>query len=402
MTERDVIITKVTELYVGILGRAPDYAGLQYWVDQILNDTLSLENTRASFASPNQAEYWNIYGGLSNGELVDAIYSNYLERAPDVDGRAYWIDELNTDSVAADQMINAIINAVQDTGATNPQTLIDAQVLENKVAAAITFVTAAKDITVDASFITQAQAAVSEVSSDSASVTSATAATESYVDSQPAAISGTYVAELGAEHSATLTFFSNGAYVQIQNVADGDMDKDGFEVGSWTFDTDSSLLNITVDVDTNGGAGVTDGPGSVSLSASFTHSDLTVEFEDGTLVMPKLVGNEDKPEVGSWLALYMSDDGSIQEGFAITNFFTNGLFTALDYDFSDVTGRFVTAGSYTFGDEQLSGFDITAWTDASSDPEGFTEAMVANIDDTLIMSGVDEYGSWSDVLYSIA
>ncbi|OUS03869.1 hypothetical protein A9Q90_07980 [Gammaproteobacteria bacterium 54_18_T64] len=206
MTERDTVITEVTELYAGILGRAPDYAGLNYWVKQILSGALSLENTRASFASPDQAEYWDIYGGLSNGELVEAIYSNYLERAPDVDGRAYWIDELDTARIAADQMINAIINAVQESGATNPQTLIDAQVLENKVAAAITFVTAAKDITADAGFITQAQAAVNEVSSDSASVTSADAATASYVDSQPAALSGTSVVELGTEESAALTF----------------------------------------------------------------------------------------------------------------------------------------------------------------------------------------------------
>ncbi|MBL4781099.1 MAG: DUF4214 domain-containing protein [Porticoccaceae bacterium] len=53
MTERDTIITKVTELYVGILGRAPGYAGLNYWVNQTLSGALSLENTRASFASPN-------------------------------------------------------------------------------------------------------------------------------------------------------------------------------------------------------------------------------------------------------------------------------------------------------------------------------------------------------------
>ncbi|MBL4781098.1 MAG: hypothetical protein JKX92_02545 [Porticoccaceae bacterium] len=292
-----------------------------------------------------------MYGGLSNGELVDAIYSNYLERAPDVGGRAYWIDELDTARIAADQMMNAIINVVQESGATNPQTLIDAQVFENKVAAAITFVTAAKDITADASFITQAQAAVNEVSSDSASVTSADAATASYVDSQPAVLSGTYVAELGTEEGAALAFLSDGTYVQVQNVDVSDPDRDGFEVGSWTFDVDNGLLNITVLVDMNGGAGVIDGPGSVSLFASFTNSDLTVEFDDGALVLSKLVADADKPEVGSWLTLYVSDDGSTLEGFAITNFFTRGLFFALEYNLVDVVGSFVTAGSYTFDDE---------------------------------------------------
>ncbi len=68
----------------------------------------------------------------------------------------------------------------------------------------------------------------------------------------------------------------------------------------------------------------------------------------------------------------------------------------------DVAGSFVTAGSYTFDDEQLSRFGFTAWTDTRSDPEGFTEALAANIDGTLTLSGVDEAGSWSGLLYSIA
>ena len=100
------------------------------------------------------------------------IYSNFLERAPDEEGRAYWVKELNGGNITADQMINAIINAVRDTGATNPQTLIDAQVLENKVEAGIAFVSETRGMGVDSDFIIQAQAAVSDVSEDSASVDS--------------------------------------------------------------------------------------------------------------------------------------------------------------------------------------------------------------------------------------
>lgn len=178
---RSEIENKIAELYVGILGRAPDYPGLVYWADQIEQGVLSLENTRASFATPNQAEYWNIYGGLSNAELVDKIYANYLERAPDAEGREYWIGELDSGRVAADQMINAIINAVQDPNATATQTQIDAQVLENKVEAALYFTRQMESVeAITAEYITQAQTAVSDVNEDSATIEASKASTIEY------------------------------------------------------------------------------------------------------------------------------------------------------------------------------------------------------------------------------
>ena len=42
---------KIPELYVGIMGRAADWPGLQYWADQTSAGSFTLENTRAAFTA---------------------------------------------------------------------------------------------------------------------------------------------------------------------------------------------------------------------------------------------------------------------------------------------------------------------------------------------------------------
>jgi len=295
---RDEITEKVTELYVGILGRAADYAGLQYWVDQIEAATLSLENTRASFATQDQSEYWTIYGGLTNGALVDTIYSNYLERAPDTEGRAYWVGELDAGSINPDQMINAIINAVQDPEASAEQTLIDAQVLSNKVAAAIYFTTQTEsvDATTDG-FIQQAQSIVADVNEDAASVTAANSISDSYAESavepSPAnSLIGTWnLSDPGdPDDDMTFTFNSDGTYTQWEtggsSVTDGptlitDSDNptgyQGTETGTYTWDEDSGTLTV-LDIisDNNGDWGLSDDAGGGTLHIDIVGEVMTI------------------------------------------------------------------------------------------------------------------------------
>lgn len=179
---RQEIESKVAELYVGILGRAPDYPGLSYWAENIEQGLLSLEDTRAAFATQDQAEYWDIYGGLSNSELVDKIYENFLEREPDVDGKAYWVEKLDSGLVQADHMINVIISAVQDPNATAAQTLIDAQVLANKVEAGLYFTQKMQNVTeVDSNYINQAQSSVGSVNNESSTVSASKLASDLFV-----------------------------------------------------------------------------------------------------------------------------------------------------------------------------------------------------------------------------
>jgi hypothetical protein len=176
-----VIEIKIHELYVGILGRAADRPGMDYWLDEINSGTLTLENTRASFTHPDQAEYTEIYGGLDNSQLVTATYENFLERAPEFAGLQYWVEELDNSRVNPDQMINAVINAVRDTDATGEQVAKDLATLENKIEAAQYFTAQTQEYSFDAAYREMARAVVASVTDDPETLAQAKAMVDEYV-----------------------------------------------------------------------------------------------------------------------------------------------------------------------------------------------------------------------------
>jgi len=167
VSDEDLLVD-IQQLYIGILGRAADQPGLDYWFNEISTGSLTLENTRASFT--HQVEYDQLYGDLDNSALVTEIYQNFLERSPDKEGLAYWVSELDSGSVNPDQLVNALINAVEDPAATSDQALIDKSVLNNKVTAAEYFTATFSDQTVGDNYLLVAESSVSEVNSNSGSV----------------------------------------------------------------------------------------------------------------------------------------------------------------------------------------------------------------------------------------
>jgi hypothetical protein len=236
----------VQELYIGILGRAADYAGLKYWTDAIENGTQSLENTRASFATPNQPEYWNIYGGLSSNSLVDKVYQNFLGRAPDTAGKAYWVSELESGKIGADFFVNAVTNAAKDPAATDPQTLADARVLANKVQAAQYFTNKAQTAEAgNSTFISQAKAAVDTVNADAASVTAANAASDTYAATLPAPSLNAYddhVVDAGG-FAKTATVISLTTDVSgVLGLRYSATDKDNFDYYTFTVPKTGTLI----------------------------------------------------------------------------------------------------------------------------------------------------------------
>jgi RHS repeat-associated protein len=82
--------TIVIPAYQKFLGRAPDAGGLAYWVAQMQNG-LSDERLEAGFIG--SSEYY-VHSGGTNKAWVDNMYLNLLGRAPDAGGEAYWIGQL--------------------------------------------------------------------------------------------------------------------------------------------------------------------------------------------------------------------------------------------------------------------------------------------------------------------
>ena len=99
---------QITQLYVGYFGRAADREGLAFWTAQ-LDAGAALVDIAYSFSQVS--EYQAIYGGLSNGALVDLLYANMFDRVADAEGRAYWIDQLEQGKPSARLVVDMISGA---------------------------------------------------------------------------------------------------------------------------------------------------------------------------------------------------------------------------------------------------------------------------------------------------
>lgn len=83
----------VTRLYFAYFLRIPDYTGLQYWINQ-KKAGVSLASISQNFASSQ--EFRNRYGSLSNSQFVTQVYLNVLHRTPDGAGLTFWTNQLNS------------------------------------------------------------------------------------------------------------------------------------------------------------------------------------------------------------------------------------------------------------------------------------------------------------------
>ena len=89
---------EIQELYVGYFGRAGDPDGVAYWVSRY-NAGMSIADIAQSFSV--QPEAIKLYpfldpdtGGVGVTRFLNSVYQNLFNRSPDVDGLAYWSDQL--------------------------------------------------------------------------------------------------------------------------------------------------------------------------------------------------------------------------------------------------------------------------------------------------------------------
>lgn len=88
----------LVDLYVAYLGRAPDSIGLSYWASELADS--------ASVAAIARQLYHSEEAAQARGEdwtaarQVDGAYQNLLGREADTEGRAFWIDEIESGRLA--------------------------------------------------------------------------------------------------------------------------------------------------------------------------------------------------------------------------------------------------------------------------------------------------------------
>ena len=82
----------IARLYLACFGRGADQAGYTYWVGRRRTGT-PLSSIADAFE--RSREFSNRYGAVTNGQFVDLVYRNVLDRAPDAQGRSFWTGELD-------------------------------------------------------------------------------------------------------------------------------------------------------------------------------------------------------------------------------------------------------------------------------------------------------------------
>ena len=116
---RETIQGKIQLMYIGLLQRAADRAGLAYWSRDFYNG-VSVDGIRASFV-PSE-EFQTFWGDRDRGEFLNALYRIYFNREPDQAGFDYWVSGGGS-GVRVDQLAQTFIDAAG---------VVDQLALENK------------------------------------------------------------------------------------------------------------------------------------------------------------------------------------------------------------------------------------------------------------------------------
>ena len=125
-------IASIQQLYVAYFNRPADAAGLDFWAKQVDNGA-TLDTISATFAAT--PEYKALFAGLSNDQVVNQIYQNLFNRAPDASGLKFWSDKLTDKALTVDNVVAAVAASAQQDPAAGPDTIA----IQSKVAAAVAF-----------------------------------------------------------------------------------------------------------------------------------------------------------------------------------------------------------------------------------------------------------------------
>lgn len=162
----------ITSLYIGYFDRAPDPAGLSYWVGRSAAG-MSLLEIANSFAvqSESLAEYSYLANpnGSTPVEFITAIYENLFDRGPDAAGLNYWLNQLESGTPPGRMVVDIISGAQGD----------DALAVANQVSVGLYYVSELQEN--DCEYTREsAIAVIDEVTADPATVIDGYAEVDEY------------------------------------------------------------------------------------------------------------------------------------------------------------------------------------------------------------------------------
>lgn len=115
--DQDEGMASVARLYDTAFNRLPDLAGLLSWKDALSNGGTVAQVAQAFSAAP---EFLALYGGpgAAPGVLVDALYRNTLDRAPDQAGRDFWVRQIETGTATRAQVVLGFSESAEHRAST--------------------------------------------------------------------------------------------------------------------------------------------------------------------------------------------------------------------------------------------------------------------------------------------
>ena len=183
------------ELYIAYFNRAPDAVGLNFWGTAFANG-VSLADSARLFV--DQVETRATYpSDLSNSELVATIYDNVLGRIPDQAGFDFWVNALDTGGIGRDIAILGILGGAKaDPPADAPQDFIDQQLADRAYLATKTDIGAYFAVHRGMSDVDNAATAMAVFNGSAESVTAAVAQIDSFYDAALNPTSGEFLMPL--------------------------------------------------------------------------------------------------------------------------------------------------------------------------------------------------------------
>lgn len=159
----DELRIKIQQLYIGFLGRAADKAGQEYWLNEIVDRGMSLDDLSNALSDPNQAEFKSIYAGMDSLEKIQTVYKNLLGRSPKTQELHFWEVEFSAGQADMNRLVNDILVNLSKTNASGLGETTDQKILDNKVRAATHFTEKSQALTFDAETSEMARRVISEV-----------------------------------------------------------------------------------------------------------------------------------------------------------------------------------------------------------------------------------------------
>jgi uncharacterized protein (DUF1800 family) len=114
MLQSEEISTRVApiiRLYLAYFRRPPDRDGLRNWA-ALYASGMTLEQISDQFAL--SAEFVALYGSKTNGEFIQLVYRNVLERQPDAGGYTYWLARLDDGRITRGGVMAAFSNSAEN------------------------------------------------------------------------------------------------------------------------------------------------------------------------------------------------------------------------------------------------------------------------------------------------